>query len=181
MIEGGIRDFQIAKRKAAERMRLSPAAQLPRNDEVEQAVHEYQRLFRADTQPQRLTELRRAALSAMRFLERFEPTLVGSVLSGTADRHSEVCLHLFSEPIEAVGLFLMECAIPFELGERRLRVTADEHKRFPSYRLVADGIPIELVVFHVDARRCSPLSSVDGRPMYRAELAKVEALAGEIP
>ncbi len=178
IVEGGIRDYQMAKRKAVERLRVQPAGQLPANDEIERAVLEYQRLFRADSQPRRLSELRRIAVDAMRFLAQFEPCLVGPVLSGTADQHSEVCLHLFSEPAEVVGLFLMENAIPFELGERRLRLAADEYQRFPSYRFVADDAPIELIVFHVDARRQSPLSPVDGRPMARATLPKVEELAG---
>jgi len=46
MAEHGIRDFLIAKRKAAERMGVTDvAAVLPRNVEIEDALAEYQRLF----------------------------------------------------------------------------------------------------------------------------------------
>ena len=44
MVEGGIRDYQLAKRKAQERLGLSvKGALLPRNDEIEREVIEYQR------------------------------------------------------------------------------------------------------------------------------------------
>ena len=97
MCEAGINDFQLAKRKALQRLRINEQRNLPSNEEIEFAVGEYQRLFRADSQPRRLAELRRAAVRAMRFLSRFQPRLVGAVLSGTADEHSDVCLHLFAE------------------------------------------------------------------------------------
>ena len=179
MVESGIDNYHVAKRKAAERLRLNERHVMPGNDEVEAAVGEYQRLFRGNNQSRELERLRRGALQAMRFLERFSPRLVGSVLSGTADVYSEVCLHLFSEPTEAVGVFLMDRCIPFELAERRLRVAADEQRVFPAYRFVAGEVPIELVVFDRDTQRHPPLSPVDGKPMRRANVATVTALVEE--
>lgn len=179
MLEDGIRDFHLAKRKAAQQLRVVDARQLPRNDEIERAVQERQRLFRSESQPQRLSELRRAALQAMRFLERFQPFLVGPVLRGTADQYSEVNLHLFAEPAEEVGLFLTERGIPCELGERRLRAATGEVRAYPAYRFMADTVPIELVVFGHGERHHSPRSPIDGKPMRRAGLAKAEALAHE--
>ncbi|NIR28555.1 MAG: hypothetical protein GWN84_04365 [Gammaproteobacteria bacterium] len=180
MVEDGVRDFGTAKRKAAQQLRAEDARQLPRNDEIERAMQEYQRLFRADRQPHRLRELREMALRAMRFLAPFEPCLVGPVLRGTADEHSEVTLHLFADPPEEVNLFLVDHRIPCEMGEKRLRVSADEFRAYPSYRFVAEGVPIELVVFPHNGRRQPPLSPVDGKPMRRLSLAKFEALGGEL-
>lgn len=179
MCETGLRDFQLAKRKALQRLRISEQRNLPSNEEIESAVSEYQRLFRAHSQPQRLAELRRTAVRAMRFLARFEPRLVGAVLSGTADEHSDICLHLFAETAEEVGLFLLENGVPHEHGERTLRLASDDSQRLPTCRFMADDVPVELVVFAARTRRRVPLSPVDGRPMQRAALQTVEALAGE--
>ncbi len=115
----------------------------------------------------------------MRFLARFKPRLVGAVLSGTADEHSDVCLHLFADTAEEVRLFLLDNGIPHEHGERVMRLASDETERLPTYRFMADDVPVELVVFAARARRRVPLSPVDGRPMQRAALQTVEALAGE--
>lgn len=179
MCEAGVRDFQLAKRKALQRLRIREQRNLPNNEEIESAVSEYQRLFRAHSQPRRLAELRRTAVCAMRFLARFQPRLVGAVLNGTADEHSDVCLHLFAETAEEVGLFLLDNGIPHEHGERAMRLASDDTQRLPTCRFLADDVAVELVVFTERARRRVPLSPVDGRPMRRAALQAVEALAGE--
>src|ERR1700748_3248276 len=108
MAERGINDFLTAKRKAAERFGVTDGGLMPRNVEVEDALAEYQRLFGGSAYSESLEARRRAALEAMRRLESFAPRLVGPVLSGTATRHSEVQLHLFSERPESVTLWLME-------------------------------------------------------------------------
>lgn len=179
MCESGIRDFQLAKRKALQRLRISEKRNLPSNEEIELAVSEYQRLFRTHSQPQRLAQLRRTAIQAMRFLERFQPRLVGAVLSGTADEHSVVSLHVFAETAEEVGLFLLDNRVPHEHGDRTMKLASDDLQRLPTYQFMADDVPVELVVFAARARRRVPLSPVDGRPMQRAALHAVEALAGE--
>ncbi len=179
MCEAGVRDFQLAKRKALQHLRISERRDLPSNEEIETAVAEYQRLFRAHSQPRRLAELRRTAVRAMRFLTRFQPRLVGAVLSGTADEHSDVCLHLFAETAEEVGLFLLDNGIPHEHGERAMKLASNDTQRLPTCRFMAQDVTVELVVFAERARRRVPLSPVDGRPMQRAALQAVEALAGE--
>lgn len=180
MIESGVRDYQSAKRKAAAHLGVVEAHQLPGNDEIEQAIGVHQRLFRSDDQPRHLEVLRVAAAQAMNLLARFNPRLVGPVLHGTADHHSAVSIHLFADTSEEVSLFLMERGIPYELAERRVRPTLDSTEYYPALRFVADEVPFELVVFPADGVRQSPLSPVDGRPMDRADLGRVQAMLGEI-
>src|SRR6476646_4839779 len=109
MAEHGIRDFLIAKRKAAERMGVTDvAAVLPRNVEIEDALAEYQRLFGGESHVESLHAQRRAALNAMLYLQEFEPRLVGSVLGGTATENSDVQLHLFTDSAESVAIKLMD-------------------------------------------------------------------------
>jgi hypothetical protein len=175
MVESGIRDFQLAKRKALERLRLPPGG-LPGNDEIERAVQAYQRLFRADSQPLALEALREIAITVMQRLERFDPKLVGAVLSGTADEHSEVCIHLFADTPEEIAFFLMDHRIRYDAGEQRVRVAGNGWLRLPVFRLLVDDMPVELVAFCGKSRRDVPLSPVDGRPMRRAGLPAVRSL-----
>lgn len=176
MLEGGIRDFQLAKRKAAERLRMGDARQMPGNEEIQRAIEDYQRIFRADSQPLQLAHLRRVALQAMRLLHCFRPCLVGPVLNGTADEHSDVSLHVFADPPEEVRLYLMERRIPHQSCERRVRVAGDEHARFPAVRFLAGDTSVEALVLPERERRHAPLSPVDGKPMQRASIAKLESL-----
>jgi hypothetical protein len=179
MSEHGIRDFHHAKLKAAERLGILDAQALPRNHEIEQALREHQRLFQADSQPQLLHERREAAAEAMRFLDRFEPRLVGAVLDGTADAHSAVCLHVFSDDPEAVTLFLHEHGVPVEPQTRRLRITRDEQAEYPVLLFAADELPFDLTVLPRDAMRQAPLNRIDDKPMRRATLAMVEQLLAD--
>lgn len=179
MSEHGIRDFHHAKLKAAERLGILDTQALPRNLEVEQALREHQRLFLADSQPQLLRERREAAVEAMRFLAAFEPRLVGAVLEGTADAHSAVCLHVYSDDPEAVVLHLREHGVPIETQVRRLRYSRDDQPEYPVLLFAADELPFDLTVLPRDALRQAPLDRADDRPMRRASLVQVEMLLDE--
>lgn len=179
MSEHGIRDFHHAKLKAAERLGILDAQALPRNLEIEQALREHQRLFLANSQPQLLRQRREAAVEAMRFLAAFEPRLVGSVLEGTADAHSAVCLHVYSDDPEAVVLYLREHGVPIETQVRRLRYSRDEQPEYPVLLFAADELPFDLTVLPRDALRQAPLDRTDDRPMRRASLAQVQMLLDE--
>lgn len=174
--EEGIRDFHSAKRKAAAHLGALDTRNMPSNIEIEQALIEYQRLFKGHTQPDRLRELRQAALAAMQFFARFHPRLVGSVLSGTANAHSDVNLHVFADVPEDVALFLMQEGIPYDTGERRLRLGNGDSANYPLYRFMAGETRLDLTVFPFDGERQAPRSPVDGKPMRRANLAAVEEL-----
>ena len=181
MLEGGLKeDYALAKRKAAGRLGVAGGGVLPGNDEIEQALKTYQRLFRSHRQPHRLRELRRLARELMIALDAYRPRLVGPVLAGSADEHSDLTLHLFADSVEEVGLFLLDCGIAFRPSELRLRFSPDEVARVAAYELDADGVRVVLVVFSGRLRRRAPLCPVDGRrPMARAGLAELERLERE--
>ena len=176
IVSEGIRDYLVAKRKAAERLGAPDTQNLPRNTEVEIELAAYQRLFQDQDQAQRVRELREAAVKAMRFFERFDPRLTGSVLTGTAGAHSDVNLHLFADVSEDVALFLMEAKVPYEQSQRRLRLDRDDYATFPSVRFLAGDVQVEAVIFPRNGLRQAPRSPVDGRPMMRANLRRVEEL-----
>ncbi len=176
MCEEHLADFYKAKHKAAARLGAADTRNLPRNDEIERALAEYQRLFRGDSQPARLKQLRETALHAMEFLHAFKPRLVGPVLRGTADEHTEITLHVFADTPEEPGLFLMEHDIPHQLCERRLSLSSGETLSYPAYRFLVDEVPLLLVVLPPVAARQAFKSEVDGRPMERASAADVRVL-----
>lgn len=176
MAEHGIRDFLVAKRKAAARFGVVDGAVLPRNSEIEEALAEYQRLFGGEEHVESLYAQRLAALAAMRSLAPFQPRLVGPVLTGTATEHAHVQLHVFADRAESVAFHLMDQGVPYELSEKRLKLNAERILQQPMLEIELDGQPIEIIVFPVDGIRQAPVSPVDGRPMRRADTQEVEAL-----
>lgn len=180
MYEQGIRDFRLAKEKAAARLRIDlRRGPLPRNIEIEAALAEHRRLFGGERHDTRLYELRRAALEAMRLFADFRPRLVGDVLSGLATEHSDVQLHVFAEQSESFDLFLQSQGIPFDLTERRFRYGRGEYRHYPAFRFAAGAVGVEAVLFPLAEIRQAPDSLVDGTPMARAKAADVTRLLGE--
>ncbi len=176
MSDEGVRDFQVAKRKAAERLSIPDNKHVPTNQEVAEALREYLELFHAKKLSGTLETLRRCAIEAMHFLAEFNPRLVGSVLSGIVTAESRIQIHVSANTPEDIGLLLDDHNIPFEENDKRLRYGGGRCETCPVYCFSADNNPIEVYVLDHKKGRETPLSPVDGRPMKRATIKDVEKL-----
>ncbi len=176
IVDQGIRDYRVAKIKAAERLGLSTRGSLPRNVEIERAVSEHLQLFRHDSHADFLRTMRVAALSAMGLLSPFTPRLVGPVLHGTADANASVNLHVFTDSAEAVALRLFELGISYRPYERRLKSRRDSADLYAGFQFHYENASVEATVFPVDGIRQAPISPIDGKPMRRADDKSVREL-----
>lgn len=176
MAEDGIQDFSQAKRKAARQLGAEDTHHLPNNAEIEAELRAYQSLYQSDEHTQRLHALRQQACEAMRLLARFNPYLTGSVLAGTATRHSDINLMLFADSEKEVELFLLNAQIEYERGEKRYRF-GDATRAIPVLTLRYGGeAAIDVAIFATDDVRVGPRSPADARVLARARLAEVEAM-----
>jgi hypothetical protein len=173
--EDGIQDYALAKRKAARQLGAADTHSLPSNAEVQQALRLHQGLYQKDEQALRLKRLRTEALGTMHLLERFNPYLTGSVLSGTATRHSDINLHLFTDNAKEVELFLLNRNMPYETGEKRFRLN-DDAVSVPSFTLQGETGEIRLAVFASEDLRRSANDPTEGKPLERAKIKQLEAL-----
>lgn len=180
MADHGISDFQVAKRKAAERLGLSGHGALPSNIEVEAALVEHHRLYSENDHDRSINDRRRIVLSLMTTLEQFEPRLVGPLLAGTAAADAPANLHLFSDSAEDVAWLLQAEGTDYRPFERRLRVRRGQSASYPGYRFAWQRLVIEATVFPYDGLRQAPLSPVDGKPMRRASPKKLRKLLDEV-
>ncbi|WMW79466.1 hypothetical protein RF679_12505 [Undibacterium cyanobacteriorum] len=113
-------EYSTAKRRAAKQVLGNQKINgnvLPDNQQIEQEVREYHALFCADTQPQRLRELRLIAIEVMEKLSQFNPYLIGAAMNGTAGEHSDIYLHLYTENAKDLAIFLLNLGIDFEVSE----------------------------------------------------------------
>ncbi len=179
MAEGGMRDYHQAKLKAADRLGIHDDASLPRNREIQDALREYQRLFRGDTHADSLRRHREAALRALDFFAGFDARLVGPVLDGTADENAAVALQLYSDDPDAVPRFLDDHDIPAESRSRHLRLDPMRDGDFPVWLFSAEDLTFDLIVLPRLALRQAPLSGVDEKPMARASAAQLRILLAE--
>jgi hypothetical protein len=176
MVEDGIEDYSLAKRKAARQAGAGEGRQLPDNQEIDAARASLQQIFHTDEQPAQLAALRETAAHAMRELAAFDPHLTGAVLHGTAGKYAAVQLQLFTDDATRVELFLLGRGIEFSAGQSVLysgetRVTA------PTYALYDDDdTEIQLTVLSRRELRATLKTSPAGKPMERARLPEVEIL-----
>ena len=113
MAEDGISDFGFAKRKAAKQLGATDLDALPNNSEVEAELRAWLALYQDEEQPERLFEMRSAAVEVMRLLADFRPYLTGGALDGTAGRYSELEIDLFPESAKEVEIFFLNQDLHF--------------------------------------------------------------------
>ncbi|HSF77589.1 MAG TPA: hypothetical protein VLA38_03140, partial [Steroidobacteraceae bacterium] len=76
-----------------------------------------------------------------------------------------------------VSIRLLDRHVRHRVGERRVKFLREESLAFPSIQFASGGHDVDAIIFPTDGIRQSPLSPVDGKPMRRATLEEVEALA----
>ena len=179
MAEGGIHDYAQAKLKAARQAGVPDTHSLPDNREIEEALRAYQALYHQEEHSEALTLLRRQAVHLMELFAPFNPYLVGSVLTGTAGRYSDINLHLFCDSIKDVEIFLLNRNMLYESGLRRTRL-GDRQIEVSTLTLDFDGTTATFTVFHTDDLRIVPKYRADSRPVERARLPQVKALLANV-
>ncbi len=115
VVEEGL-EYGPAKRRAVKQLGLNARAQLPNNDQVEDAVREYLALFCADTQPAELAALRALAIVWMERMATFRPHLGGAVWRGTATGLSDIYLQLFCDDSKSAEISLIDHNVRYEVS-----------------------------------------------------------------
>ncbi len=162
-------EYGAAKKKALRQLGLPENFPLPGNAEIQDAVRDYHAIYQEDEQAERLAALRRAAVELMRRLDPFAPWLTGSVLDGTATRHSRIDILLFPDSAKEVEIFLLDRGIAFHHG-------SPKSDRVEAVLMIDDeDLPANLIVLPPREERIN-FKGADGRSRARARVAAVEAL-----
>lgn len=184
MAEDGIHDFAYAKKKAGKQLGVSDNSVMPSNAEIEDEIRLYHEIYNADEQPMMLAQLRKAALITMQIFERFNPHLTGSVLDGTASKHSPTEIHLFADSAKDVEIFLLNQQIPFDSSEKSYRLSDKPskdkkekvRKTVPVFTLETEFGLVKLSVFDVNDLRIATKKPSDGSNAERVDAAAVKSL-----
>ncbi len=176
IVNQGIRDYRVAKQKAAERLGMNSSGSLPGNAEIEVAVTEHLQIFGGESHGDLLRLMRTTALSAMELLTAFSPRLVGPVLAGTADENSAINLHVFTDSPEMVAVEIGDMGIQFRPYERRLKTRRGQVELHSGFEFSHRNETVQVTVFPIDGIRQAPMSPIDGKPMRRVDAEAVQEL-----
>lgn len=113
IVDHGIADWSLAKRKAARQLMLPETTALPSNDDVVQALTEHHALFGGAAHAASLRLQREEGLAWMRRLAAWEPLLVGGVAAGWASAHSDARLELVADDPKAVEIALASAGVAY--------------------------------------------------------------------
>jgi len=178
MAEDGIEDHGLAKRKAARQAGIADTRHLPGNHEIDAALREYREIYHPDAHREQLAELREIAVRAMAALERFNPYLVGNVLSGIAGKYASIQLQLFTDDIKGVETHLIDLGADYEADQATL-YSGDNRITVPLFIVDDDGVEIEIAVLSPRDARLPLKTSPAGKAIERAKLATVEELLSQ--
>lgn len=169
--EHGLNDWQAAKRKACRELGLPDHEGLPGNEEVAQALRDYNTLFQGDVQEASLRAQRLDALTWMERLAQWNPLLTGAVAAGWATVHSEVRLELEAADAKAVELALINAGVVYAAV-----ATPGREPQVPQLRLETPQATVRLVVLSPQQRRNRPRRERAAPPEERLTLAQLRAL-----
>ncbi len=174
MYEHGMRDFSAARRKAARKLGIVDTHHLPGNEEIEAAIREYHAVFHADTHPQWLRQLRTSALQTMHMLSGFDPYLTGSVLDGSAGRHSDIDIELFTDNEKDVEMYLLNHNIPFRQAD-----CGHRHGRRPVPCFILNGTLCDIRVSVRPADAVRHAARAAGELSRRASMTQLASLLAQ--
>ena len=170
----GVRDYQLAKRKACERIGNSNHGSLPSNFEIEQAVSTFHKTFLLDHDVI-LAELRKTALIIMRWLQDYSPYLVGPVLEGIANADTPISIHVSSDVIEEVLDVLQRYDVDLRIEEQRIKL-GKESNFMPTILFYYEHCEVAVTIFTLRQQHQLPKSKTTNRGIQRANIKSVETL-----
>jgi len=175
----GSQDYGSAKRKAARQLGAPDSQNLPDNQEIESALRDYQALFQADATRDRLAQLRDVAMEYMAQLSAYDPHLTGSVLNGTAGKHSDINLQLFTDDEKEIEFVLMRATEPYRAAERRSNEPGG--RTYPRFIVDDARATIDITVYPANELRRLKRSHADGSPRRLRLQALVDSITPESP
>lgn len=176
-------EYFTAKRKAAKRLGVNAKyhpKDFPSNAEIRERLRVLsESMALADGTSgggDTLAAMRVEALRWMQKLERYQPRLIGSVLTGHVRRGSDIDLHLYTDSLEAVTMRLDEERAEYRVEHKR--VIKHHQTRVYRHVHVAAAFPLELTVYSGGEVNYPFLSSITNKPIEKATLEVVRSLIG---
>ena len=185
IVEHGLTDWTLARRKAARQLMLPDTTAMPSNDEIEVALAEHHALFGGDAHAASLRSMRAHALQWMDRLAAWHPLLVGGVAAGWATEHSDIRLEIVADDpkaveIELAGRDVMYAALPAREGDAGTQLMIESTHGEPggrSSRNAGDRVSgrVRLAILTPTQRRNRPRKADEPRLDIAALSALIDA------
>jgi hypothetical protein len=150
IMEEGITDYLFAKKKAAKSLGLLTSDNLPSNQEIDNALKEYQNIFQEQVDSEIISKIKKEALNTMILFEDFNPHLTGQLLEGLIPKFPKIQISLYTDNIKEVEYTLLNNNIAFDIKDTIYQEKLSKKKStkaIPAFILEGAWFPIELKVY----------------------------------
>jgi hypothetical protein len=150
IMEEGVTDYLFAKKKAAKSLGLLTNDNLPSNQEIDNALKEYQNIFQEEVDSAIINKIKEEALNTMVLFEDFNPHLTGQLLEGLIPKFPKIQINLFTDNIKEVEYTLLNNNIAFDVKDTIYQEKLSKKKStktIPAFILEGIWFPIELKVY----------------------------------
>ena len=150
IMEEGITDYLFAKKKAAKYLGLLTSENLPSNQEIDNALKEYQNIFQEQVDSETILKIKKEALGIMTIFRDFNPHLTGQLLEGLIPKFPKIQINLFTDNLKEVEYILLNKNISFDVKDKNYQEKLSKKKStkiVPAFILEGLWFPIELKVY----------------------------------
>lgn len=171
IIEEGVSDYLYAKKKAAKYLNYNSYQILPSNNEIDEAIRDYQATFPSNNVADFIF-YQDIAIKIMSELELFNPLITGTLQEGRVTNNQKILINLFTDNFKEIEYFLLSNNHQFKTKDpKRL------DNFLIKYILFYENIETELTVFDIlePRHKDKNKSMIKGRGIKVDEFIKVES------
>jgi len=149
IMEEGITDYHFAKKKAAKYLGYQSSDYLPSNDEIDNALKEYQKIYQVDIDASLVRKIKDEALMIMELVKKFNPHLLGQLIDGLIPKYPILKINLYTDNMKEIEYVLLNNNIEFNLKDTNIsekRTKKKSLRNIPIIKIEGRWFPIELKV-----------------------------------
>ena len=177
IMEEGISDYLFAKKKAAKYLGLPEKETLPTNKQIDEAIINYQNIYRDKVDHELLKKIKQETLNIMNIFKNFNPHLSGRLMDGIIPKYPKIQINLFTDNIKEVEYILLNQNIAFNFNEAIISEKLSKKKsvrNIPIFKIEGQNFPIELNIYNENDVFNSKKSLMKDRGVSRKKILEID-------
>ena len=179
IMEEGITNYHFAKKKAAKYLGYQSLDFLPSNDEIDDALKEYQKIYQVDIDTTLVDKIKNEALMIMELFNNFNPHLIGQLIDGLIPKYPIIQINLYTDNMKEIEYLLLNNNIEFNLKDTNIsekRTKKKSLRNIPIIKIEDRWLPIELKILDGNdfKSKKNNLNLINGRGRSLEDLKRSE-------
>ena len=135
------------QKKAAKYLDLTEKETLPTNKQIDEAIINYQNIYRDKVDHELLNKIKQETLNVMNVFKNFNPHLSGRLMDGIIPKYPKIQINLFTDNLKEVEYILLNQNITFNFNEVIISKKLSKKKsvrNIPIFKIEGQNFPIRI-------------------------------------